>query len=107
MKASQNCVGSSKLKPVEKREVEKQADQILHRLVRRCAVAFQPPYVSMTIFQPVKPATCVQVRAVTVQAESWLPILEDDFLLRVPDDQLVLDELVHLVQVPRNLLAVD
>ena len=55
------------------------------------------------------------MRAVTVQAASRLPILEDDFLSLVPSDLLLLDELDHLfharsspswTHIPRNLLAV-
>ena len=60
----------------------------------------------MTIFPPVKPACPwdVQVRAVTVHVHCRRPVLEDDFL---PHDHLLFDELDHLVQVPRNLLAMD
>ena len=70
----------------------------------------------MTIFHPIKPAPYVLVRAVTVQATCWRLALEDDFLSLVPNDHLVLDELVHLLLVrsrlihprlPCNLLAVD
>ena len=55
------------------------------------------------------------MRAVIVQSQRWRPVLEDDFLPRVPGN-LLLDELVHLfharsspsrTRISRNLLAVD
>ena len=90
------------------------ADQILHRLVRRGAdVKPQPPYVSMTNFQPVKPASLggldEQVRAVTVQVQGRLCGLEDE----LPEHHL-LDEFarlfhvrssLHPTRVPRDLLV--
>ena len=92
---------TSKLKPEVRRNVGMEAGQILHRLVRRCAddkKGPQPPYVSMTIFQPVRPASLgglnVQVRAVTAQAQGRLSGLEDEF---PSPEHILLDEFAHPV----------
>ena len=114
--------------------MRKEPDQILHRLVIRqrllgphlptdLAVCIRgqqtcPPrcapqssYVSLTILPPVKPASPeglnVRVRAVTVQIHCRRSLLEDDFLPRVHQDHLLLDQLDDLVQGTPILLAVD
>ena len=123
MNTHANCVDSSKLKLEVRRDVRKESDQILHRVVSRpllrkprCTTDLavcrrkqqtcpprcvpQSPYVSTTIFPPSEPASPwdVHVRAVTVQAQPELLVLEGGVLFHVPGDHLLLDELVHLTQ---------